>query len=239
MGFVYRIKNTITQRSYIGSTINIESRKQRHFHELKEDKHHSVYLQRSYNKHGANAFVFEVLYTGDDYIEVEQQLIREFFNASYNVSRNASGGDNISYHPRNAEIREIQRANMIERMKDPIERAKCASHGSDNGNWKDGSMEKHETCDCGNWKEYSAITCIQCRDRSGNKNPFYGKEHSNETKRKISESKKGTMPVNANKVEVDGIEYQSQSKAAKAIGVSVGTMSNRIKSDKFPTYKSL
>lgn len=41
------------------------------------------------------------------------------------------------------------------------------------------------------------------------------------------------------KVEVDGIVYNSMGEAARTLGCVVATVSNRCKSDKFPNYKKV
>lgn len=63
---------------------------------------------------------------------------------------------------------------------------------------------------------------------SGENNPFFGKKHTNETKKKISEAIKNrkTNP-NSKKVSVDGLVFDSASEAAKFFGLSSGTISYR------------
>ena len=58
---VYCIKNTITNKVYIGSSLNIKSRLKTHIFSLKNNKHHSLKLQRSYNKYGKDNFLFKIL----------------------------------------------------------------------------------------------------------------------------------------------------------------------------------
>ena len=48
---IYKIKNNINDKVYIGSTKDFEKRKSRHLNELKNNKHHSIYFQRFYNKY--------------------------------------------------------------------------------------------------------------------------------------------------------------------------------------------
>lgn len=55
--------------------------------------------------------------------------------------------------------------------------------GSKNPNWKGGTTFK--SCKCGNKKSYYSDTCLNCRDMSGNKNPFFGKKHTQENLNKI------------------------------------------------------
>lgn len=55
---VYFIRNRLTNKSYVGSSINIYRRWNTHKRELKAGLHHSVLLQRSYDKHGEDAFEF-------------------------------------------------------------------------------------------------------------------------------------------------------------------------------------
>ena len=57
-GYIYKIINKIDGRIYIGSTINFEKRKKKHLKDLKNNKHHNIFLQRAYNKYGVDNFVF-------------------------------------------------------------------------------------------------------------------------------------------------------------------------------------
>lgn len=241
MGYVYQIRNTKSEKVYIGSTININKRKSTHFNNLKNNSHHCVFLQRSYNKNNPEDFIFEIIYEGDDYINVEQQLITEKYDNIYNTSKYATGGDLISYHPNRTEIIEKIRSSVNERYKETSERMKHSKPMDLNPNWKNGSVQKHTTCSCGNTKNYNAKVCIQCigNYRKGESNSFYGKQHSEESKLKMSIANKGKIPINANKVSIDGIVYPSKTTAAKEIGVSVATIQNRINSSKYPNYKLL
>lgn len=58
---IYGIKNLITGKMYIGKSINCNNRERDHFYNLKANKHHSEYLQNSYNKHGKEVFVFGII----------------------------------------------------------------------------------------------------------------------------------------------------------------------------------
>ena len=58
---VYRIFNSISLKSYVGSSIDIEDRWLRHKKDLRAGCHHSIKLQRSWDLHGFEAFIFEIL----------------------------------------------------------------------------------------------------------------------------------------------------------------------------------
>jgi group I intron endonuclease len=58
---VYKIKNIINNKVYIGSSKNIENRWKQHIYELNKNNHHSIKLQRAWNKYGKDNFKFEVI----------------------------------------------------------------------------------------------------------------------------------------------------------------------------------
>ena len=58
---IYQIKNLNNGKAYIGSTFCFKIRYKQHLDSLRKGTHHSKYLQASFNKHGSDAFVFEVL----------------------------------------------------------------------------------------------------------------------------------------------------------------------------------
>src|SRR6266566_206763 len=58
---VYRITCTANSRFYIGSAIDLRKRCNEHFYALRNNQHHSITLQRAWNKYGPDAFVFEII----------------------------------------------------------------------------------------------------------------------------------------------------------------------------------
>lgn len=57
---IYQIRNIINNKKYIGSSNNIEKRFYSHLWLLKRNEHHSIHLQRAWNKN-PNNFVYEVV----------------------------------------------------------------------------------------------------------------------------------------------------------------------------------
>lgn len=58
---IYCILNTKTGKKYIGSSNNILQRIRTHYSELNNNKHDNSYLQRSFNKHGIDYFIWGIV----------------------------------------------------------------------------------------------------------------------------------------------------------------------------------
>lgn len=88
-------------------------------------------------------------------------------------------------------------------------------------------------------KEISQKLSEYAQERTGDKNPFYGKHHSEETKEKLRQANKGKIPPNRYAVSIDGVEYPALIIAAKELGINTSTLLNRIRSKNYPTYKKV
>jgi len=73
MVIIYSIKNTINEAIYIGSTKNFSKRKKTHKNSLIKNKHHSIHLQRAWNKYGEENFKFEII----EECEINKRVYRE------------------------------------------------------------------------------------------------------------------------------------------------------------------
>jgi len=76
---VYKIVNKVDGKFYIGSTCDANRRFAFHLKSLQKGNHHSVYLQRAFNKYGKDSFVFVIMVTcsKEKQFLIEQQLIDE------------------------------------------------------------------------------------------------------------------------------------------------------------------
>lgn len=100
IGGVYKIRNKVNGKYYIGSSDNIlgtSGRWMEHINRLKSNKHDNSYLQRSWNKHGAQTFEFSILeeVPKNTLLEIEQRyldLAKMDGKRCYNLSFLASGG---------------------------------------------------------------------------------------------------------------------------------------------------
>lgn len=58
---IYKIRNVVNQKFYVGSTTNLYERTRNHRTRLRNNRHHAKHLQAAWNKYGAECFVFEVV----------------------------------------------------------------------------------------------------------------------------------------------------------------------------------
>lgn len=102
---VYQIRNTETGKVYVGSSKGLGRRKVQHFSDLRCGRHASPKLQCSFDKHGEDKFVFEIieLCKEEERISKEQywiDLLEVATAKGYNICSEADkpepcrGGDN-------------------------------------------------------------------------------------------------------------------------------------------------
>lgn len=235
---VYIISCNNTNKIYIGSSKNIRKRWKRHVSDLKSSRHHSFVLQKDFNLYGEDAFFIKSIFPCPEVELREREKIMiesKDFDNLYNMSKDVNGGDNISLHPLNSEIRKKQSKNIILKYSnmskhEKLELSKKMS-GENNPNWKGGvSSKKCSICSVD--ISYKAYYCNKCLPRNNDHNNFYGRKHSKNSKDKISEANKGKVPKNIRKVTVEGNIYESLTSAAKSLNITPSALLYRIKSEK-------
>ncbi len=110
---IYKIQNITTLDCYIGSSANYSRRKKRHFEDLKKGNHHSIILQRAYNKYGVDLFEISILesfeyFTKKDILNREQYYL-DFIKPIYNICKTA--GSQLG-STRSLEFKELCRKRM-------------------------------------------------------------------------------------------------------------------------------
>lgn len=88
---IYEIVNLYNEKVYIGSSKNIERRWNEHIYQLRDNKHHSIKLQRAWNKYGEENFEFNILQSVDninDLFPIEQEWMNKTncCEQGYNIS---------------------------------------------------------------------------------------------------------------------------------------------------------
>lgn len=87
---IYLIVNILNNKVYIGSSCNTRNRWRLHVNQLNNNKHHSIILQRAWNKYSSEQFVFTIF----ENCEPDQLLIREQYwidilKPEYNICKTA------------------------------------------------------------------------------------------------------------------------------------------------------
>lgn len=237
---IYKIINKINNKCYIGSTKNFKKRFQRHLQMLRKNCHHSIKLQRSYNKYGEDNFIFEIVeecpYIKDIIIDKENYYIKKFNSKEngYNIA-DASFGDTLSSNPFHDEIikkRSETIKNNLSKLTKEERSQKYGKFGERNGNFNPNKVVNYCPI-CGKVIGNDNKTCNEHRNRFGSNNPFYGKHHSDKTKSILKNNMLGKKPVNSKMVSAEGHIFKSYADCAKFFNISVGTVSFRVKSKYF------
>lgn len=94
---IYTIRNTKNGKVYVGSSMNVRSRWYFHKNDLRKNKHHSLLLQRAWNKDGEDSFRFSIVEECDcsQLLAVEQSWIDRLNCADkrYGYNRSPSAGN--------------------------------------------------------------------------------------------------------------------------------------------------
>jgi group I intron endonuclease len=185
---IYQIQSKIKpERIYVGSAVNINNRWKNHLKELRRGLHHSKKLQRHFDKYGEVDLQFSVLLGCDkeDLIKTEQYFI-DSHNPYFNICKIA--GNTLGTHRKLSE--ETRKRMSFARI--GKSNPNYGKHPSDELKKKMGLINKGNKYSVGRKRPDTIVR---------NKNNKYGSlnkgvKKSEEHKRKISESKKGSIPWN-------------------------------------------
>lgn len=128
---IYKITNTVNEKSYIGSSIDLNSREYKHFWMLRRGSHDNIFLQRSFDKYGEGNFTFDIVEQCEENLLIDRE---NHFITSYN-SNNSEYGYNL------ATVNEFRRNNFNEGVKKQISKTWLEK----NGNFKRFSLINIET----------------------------------------------------------------------------------------------
>ena len=202
---IYKITNIETGKIYIGSTKCFEIRFREHICNLRNNRHHSRYLQNSYNKHGESAFVFSIIEECPKNMLLERELYylntllkanendHNFYMLGYNVCRvpNSKLGTKMS----NAQKRKLS---AIKKGKRPehlhTKEALLARKGCQIGKVlkKESIIKRQKTrMERGGYFVSDETRKKMSESLKGENHPFFGKKRSPETIEKIRLKKTG------------------------------------------------
>lgn len=262
---IYKIE--CNGKYYIGSSKNINKRWWRHINDLKNNKHVNIHLQRVFNKYGIEKFNFSIIEECNvETLLVREQYYLDLNKNGFNIGKNASGGDNLTNNPNKEDIiLKIKNTinSKIVNMSDEERKEKWGKNGILNPNYGNKWSEEmrlyasnREIINTNNplrarkgktnkelygdikAEEISKKISKSASEKVGDKNPFFGKNHTEESKNKIREKRLGKKPTNRVKLSVDDKVYHSYQDASNELGLPVVTIRWRCLSDnpKFSNY---
>lgn len=172
---VYIITNLSNGNVYIGIARNLGNREVEHFRSLRRNTHFNSHFQRAYNKYGEESFQFNIYKRCD--IEtaktIEVELIAQYRNSlgKKHVYNMTGGGEGGRMG--------------LPHTKETKEKISFANSGSGNGMFgRNVSQEERDA---------------QSERTRGEKAYWFGKKHTEETKRKIGNSSRGRRHTEADK----------------------------------------
>lgn len=96
MYYIYKIENLINNKKYIGLTNNIQRRRNRHFTDLRCNRHDNSFLQKEVNIFGLDNFSFEIIFQGDinsDEIGEKEKYYIKLYDSYLNGYNQNEGGN--------------------------------------------------------------------------------------------------------------------------------------------------
>lgn len=139
---IYSIECTVNKKHYVGSSNNIIKRLSRHKSDLEKLKHHSIKLQRAYNKYGKENFIFHLVETCKE----SELLERENYWIKYLNSVN--NGYNIVDYDKNGRIivSDETKVKHSKRMKERLkDKTKNPFYGQNHTGENNGMYGKHHS----------------------------------------------------------------------------------------------
>lgn len=87
---IYIIRNKVNGNYYLGSTKDFIKRKSKHLKDLVKNKHHSIVLQRAFNKYGLDNFEIQIFQFchPEEKITLENYYLK-LYSPVYNIAKDA------------------------------------------------------------------------------------------------------------------------------------------------------
>lgn len=177
---IYKITNTINEKVYVGQSKNLNTRFTNHLYRINRGEHHNEYLQRSFDKHGEDKFVYEILE------EIEDLSILDS-REKYWIDHYGGINSNDTYNLKDPLLNEHN-----DYVRGKISKANSGENNPNYGNkWTDEQKENMSKSRKGkSWEElHGKDKAKEMRENASESQ--IGREHSEETKEKIRKANIG------------------------------------------------
>jgi len=191
---IYGIQNIITNKWYIGSSIatkggnrGVGGRIRRHLWELNQGHHHNYHLQSSWNKYGKDAFEFYVIeeVTNLEMIRLkEKEWMQKYKDQLYNISTETTHPGSLIW----TEERRERQSGANHHMYGKTHTEEAKNKISINRQGLTAGIN-HHLYGIGHTEDTRKKMSESHKLLIGEKNPFYGKKHKEETKQINSQKK--------------------------------------------------
>jgi group I intron endonuclease len=200
---IYQIQSKIEpERIYIGSAINVTRRWKCHLSDLRKNKHHSIKLQRHFNKYGENDLQFSVLRNCEkEYLIINEQSLIDICNPYFNICKIA--GSPLG----------VKRSEETKKKISKLHKGRIFS-----------TERKKQMSDYRKGKKLSKEHIEKLKYYSGENHPCYGKKCSPETKLKISNANKGRRPSEETKKKMSISQADKINSIETRLKISQGRM---------------
>jgi group I intron endonuclease len=190
---IYSITNTITDTVYFGQSVNMEKRIKTHIRNLKNNNHDNDHLQKAWNKHGENAFVFKPIEIVEEIIIDLTPIETKYYYSTENRYNIAPPDKAISHSlETRRKISEGNKGKIIPynvRQKISISHTGKA-HPHRSHSWSEAAKKKLSLTKTGITRQKFSKETIKSMSES-----HKGKKHSKETREKMSISTKRNWDI--------------------------------------------
>jgi group I intron endonuclease len=200
MKVIYCIQNKVNNKRYIGSSKDWYVRKRMHLNQLTRQIHHSIKLQRAWNKYGADKFSFVVL---EEVAEESHLIPREQWwidntNCEYNICKVA--GNTLGRKPNRLSRQRMSLAHLGEKHPEWRNAIKSVSQGGEN-----------------HWTQKKSFSKKSRKKMSDSQKKLFASGYQHPNKRKIIQLNLELKPITT---------WDSINQAASALNIKRGGISN-------------
>lgn len=254
---IYKATNKINGKAYVGQTVfSLKIRRARHINQTL-NKQDNMYFHNALRKYGIKKFDWKILQKCDtieelNRLEIHYIKLYDTFNNGYNLTKGGNGS--VGCIPSIETRQKISKAHIGMKYSEKTKRKLSECRRGSKHPWfgrkhseksklkmseaKKGT--KHpmygkrgkESSSYGKRHSVEAKRKISEANR-GENHPMYGRIHSEKTKKKMSEAKKG-MYIGKNNpkaraVVINNKHFDTKKEAAEYLNISPTTVGNRIK----------
>ena len=194
---IYKATNKINNKYYVGSSNNCNCgyrcRWNRHIRDLNDNKHPNTKFQHAWNKYGADNFRWEIIEKVEEsnlliveqkYLDIACREKDKCYNLNFIAGKPPSSKGRIASEETKKKLSLAGRGKK--RSKEFVERCRLRVSGKNNPMYgkPNTSDMKMKNSIANKGRKITELNIKILKERIGDKNPFYGRHHNEESKQK-------------------------------------------------------